>query len=364
VFVLGAFMIATTLGAACGGSSSGNAEVALKIALLVPGTKASRNESLIPINFESRVGDDCGECEVISSDAAGKSSRQVRQAEAALRQGADVLVFKPVSSKRAGSIVRQAEDQGVPVVVYGQPVDEAAPDAFVSFDRVAAGELQAEALSRKLEKGGRASGPIVMLYGGPGNRDQRLLRGARRGFRSAGVEIAKRYSLSPSDVAHAKQAMEDAIAALGRDGFAGVYAETDGIAEGAIAALKMAGISPAERPTTGAGSTLAGVRRIIAGRQYSTIYEPVESEAAVSAAVAAGLASGAGIPKGKVRAELDSEATAELVQERGELPSVLIEPVAVTKANVKRTVIADDLFSASELCGGGGNSCARWVRHR
>ena len=38
--------------------------------------------------------------------------------------------------------------------------------------------------------------------------------------------------------------------------------------------------------------------------------------------------------------------------EADKVPSVLLEPVAVTKDNVKQTVIADEFVTADELCTG------------
>ena len=42
--------------------------------------------------------------------------------------------------------------------------------------------------------------------------------------------------------------MDQAITALGKDGFVGVYAANDGTAGGAIAAMKGAGIDPSTDP--------------------------------------------------------------------------------------------------------------------
>jgi len=75
-----------------------------------------------------------------------------------------------------------------------------------------------------------------------------------------------------------------------------------------------------------------------------TVYKAYKPEAAVSAEIAIDLAEGKEIPQGKVTDELDNEA--------GKVPSILFEPIAVTKDNIKQTVIADEEVSVDELCTG------------
>jgi D-xylose transport system substrate-binding protein len=50
--------------------------------------------------------------------------------------------------------------------------------------------------------------------------------------------------------------MQQAITAMGNNGFIGAYAANDGTAGGAIAAMNAAGIDPAKRPTTGQDAEL------------------------------------------------------------------------------------------------------------
>ena len=67
--------------------------------------------------------------------------------------------------------------------------------------------------------------------------------------------------------------MEQAITALGQDGFKGVYAMNDGTAGGAIAAMKGAGLDPKTIPTTGQDAELEAIQRILVGEQFMTVYK-------------------------------------------------------------------------------------------
>ena len=65
-------------------------------------------------------------------------------------------------------------------------------------------------------------------------------------------------------------------------------------------------------------------------------------QAEIAAEFAIALAEGEEVPQDKVTEELDNGA--------GKVPSVALKPVAVTKGNVKSTVIADEFVTAQELC--------------
>ena len=118
-----------------------------------------------------------------------------------------------------------------------------------------------------------------MLNGDPTDNNAHLFkRGASSVFSQDGVKIAKSYDTRATRRARADE-MQQAITALGNDGFAGVYDANDGIATGAITAMKDAGINPASRPTTGQDAELDGIQRILAGQQYMTVYKAVKTEA-------------------------------------------------------------------------------------
>jgi D-xylose transport system substrate-binding protein len=337
--LLGAFLALAVGVTGCGDSGP------KKVALFVPGGQLARDEPAIRPNFEAKLEEDCEDCEVLYYDASGNSDKQKSQAEAALEEGADILVIDPPYTEYAVPIVKAAEAKDVPVLNYGQLIVDVKPDVFVSFDDVRNGELQTEALARNLKKEGSPRGPVVMINGEPGNFDEHYFQeGARHGLQAAGVKIAKRYYTPFWLASEARARMGHAIEDLGRNGFAGVYTETDGIAGGAISAMREAGIDPAERPTTGRGATVAGLQRILSGRQSMTIYEPVVSEASVTAEIAADLVDGEEVPQDMV--------TRQLGIGKIKVPAILLEPIVVTKSNMEQTVINDDLVSTGKLCAG------------
>jgi D-xylose transport system substrate-binding protein len=106
--------------------------------------------------------------------------------------------------------------------------------------------------------------------------------------------------------------------------------------------MKTAGINPSTRPTTGQDATVAGIQRILTGDQYMTLYKAVTKEARVAAEIAVPLAKGQRPPAGVITSTQNNG--------KKNVPSALLTPVAVTKSNVKSTVIKDDYDTTSQVC--------------
>jgi D-xylose transport system substrate-binding protein len=342
LFGLGALLVVALVATGCGGSDGGGGT---KIALLLPENETPRYESNDRPDFEEAVEELCEDCEVLYSNATGDAQKQQSQAEAALTQGAEVLVVDPMDSKSAAAIAEKAKAQNVPVLSYDRLIENGEIDAYVSFDNEKVGELQAETLAKKLKEDGNASGPIIMINGDPADPNAALFKkGAQKGFDAAGVTVAKEYDTPGWSAENAQREAQQAITALGNDGFAGIYAANDDTGGGAIAALKGAGLNPEDVPVTGQDATVAGLQRILAGQQYMTVYKEITPEARVSAEIAIDLAEGKGVPEDKITEEVNNG--------KADVPSVLLKPIAVTKDNVKSTVVADGFVTADELCTG------------
>jgi D-xylose transport system substrate-binding protein len=327
-----------------GGGGGGGGGGAKKIALLLPETKTTRYEAQDRPLFEAKVKALCGGCEVIYSNADQDASKQQSQAEAALTNGAKVMVLDPVDSASAGAMVAKAKAKGVPVISYDRLITGSADvDYYISFDNEKVGQLQGTALVDKLKKDGK-SGSIVMINGAPTDNNAKLFKkGAHSVIDPSGFKVAKEYDTPDWSPDKAQTEMEQAITAVGKDGFVGVYAANDGTGGGAIAAMKGQGIKPSTRPVTGQDAELAAVQRILTGEQYMTVYKAIKPEAEGAAQLAVDLANG------KTAA---AAATAKVNNGSKDVPSVLLEPVAVTKDNVKDTIVKDDFLKPADICAG------------
>jgi D-xylose transport system substrate-binding protein len=324
-------------------SSSAGGTPAKKIALLLPEHTTARYETQDRPNFENKVKQLCPDCTILYENANQDASQQQSQADSVLAQGIDAMVLDPVDAESASTIVAKAKAQNVPVISYDRLVSNADLDGYISFDNVRVGKLQATALSSKLKQDGKASGPIVMINGAPTDNNAHLFKqGATSVFSKDGVKVAKSYDTPDWSAAEAQTEMQQAITALGNNGFAGVYAANDDTGGAAIAAMKSAGINPATRPTTGQDAELAGVQRILAGTQYMTVYKAVKPEAQDAAEMAVALAEGKPLPANLINEHTDNG--------KKSVPSTILTPVAVTKANIESTVVKDHYWTPTQIC--------------
>src|SRR4051794_22146357 len=349
-------LVVSVLVAACGSSdkktssagtssatkSSGTTSTskAATIGLLLPETKTARYEAHDKPVFQNKVKELCPSCKQLYQNASQDAQKQLTQAEAMLASGVDVLVLDAVDVGSVGPIIKEAAQRKVPVIAYDRLISDQKISYYVSFDNVRQGRIQAKTLVDKVGQ----SKPIVMINGAPTDPSAGdYKKGAHQVF-DKGADVKKEFDTPDWSPDKAQREMEQAITALGKDGFSGVYSANDGMASGAIAAMKGAGIDPKTRPTTGGDGELAAIQRIVAGEQYSTIYLTINKQAEASAELAVALAQHKPPPAGLVNAKTDNGAL--------QVPSVLLTPVAVTKGNIGDTVVKDGFYKPSEICTG------------
>jgi len=124
----------------------------------------------------------------------------------------------------------------------------------------------------------------------------------------------------------------------------GVYCANDGTAGGAIAAMTDAGLDPRARPTTGQDAELAAIQRILVGEQFMTVYKAIKLEAEAAALLAVALAQGEAPPPSLTLTKVNNGTK--------DVDSVILDPVTVTRDNVKSTVVADGFWTAADICTG------------
>jgi D-xylose transport system substrate-binding protein len=326
-----------------GGGAQGGEKV---IALLLPETKTTRYEAQDRPNFERRVKELCPDCKVLYSNADQDPAKQQDQAEAAITNGAKVIVISAADVTSAGSIVARAKKSQVAMISYGRLIPDADLDYYVSIDPFKVGQQQGESLLKALQQGGKDKPSVVMINGAPTDSNSGpYKKGAHDVLDAAGVKVVKEYDTPDWSPDKAQQEMEQAITAVGRDGFDGVYVANDGMASGAIAALKGANINPTERPVTGQDAELAAIQRILTGEQLMTVYQPIKEIAETSAELAVNLVNGKS-------AEAAALAKSKVDNGQEQVPSVLLDTIVVTKDNIKDTVVAEGFLKAEQICSG------------
>lgn len=295
--------------------------------------------------FEAKIKELCPNCTIIYSNANQEAGAQQQQAEAALTNGAQVLVLDPVNSDSAGAIADMAKAQGVPVIAYDRLIRNSdGVNYYISFDNFQVGVLQAQALVDALAD--TPNPQIVMINGSPTDANAADFKaGAHSVFDplvDAGqLTIAREYDTPEWSPDEAQNEMQQALTALGNQ-VDGVYCANDGTASGAIAAMKAAGIDPLP-PVTGQDAELAGIQRIVAGEQYMTVYKAIRPEAETAAELAFSLLTDTPVPDSVTGGATTNNGSIEI-------PSVLLTPVPVTRDTILQTVVADQFWTIEQIC--------------
>ena len=119
----------------------------------------------------------------------------------------------------------------------------------------------------------------------------------------------------------------------------GVLAANDGLGNAAISALKQRKLD--QIPVTGQDATLQGIQNIVNGDQCMTVYKAIKKEADAAAKLAIALAKGE-----------TPEAPDTINNETKDIPAVFLDPVAVTKDNIKEYLGEPDFPKKEEICAG------------
>ena len=329
-----------------GGAPEAGATPEGTIGLLLPEAQTARYEASDRPTFVSVTGRRCPGCTVLYANAGQDAAAQLQQAESMLAQGADVLVLDAVDTVAAVGIVTQAKRLGAQVIAYDRFVDGA--DYYVSYDYEFIGFLLGSALVGAVaERADRADGadgaddrtedrrPGVLLVHGSATEPNALAiaAGTRRALEGEDIEVLAEYytpDWSPDKATEWTEAMLTRFPGQ----VDGILAANDGIAGGAIAAAKAAGLDPVP-VTTGQDGELAAVQRILAGDQFMTVYKATDQQAQTAAELA-------------VRVLRGEDPRTTVVIDG--VPTQLLAPRAVGAADVEHVIVDGRVYSTDEIC--------------
>jgi D-xylose transport system substrate-binding protein len=271
--------------------------------------------------------------------ANGDDSLQIKQAENLLTQGVDVLIVAPHNGEVAASIVEAAHRQGVPVISYDRLIKNADVDLYVSHQVVKIGEMQAKYL---LDHVNKKPANFVIVGGSPTDNNALLLHQGQMNILKPAVDrgdvkIVKDDYAKEWQASAALNIVENALTQANNQVDA-VVCSNDGTARGAIQALEGQNLA-GKVLVSGQDADLASLQLIVLGKQTMTIYKPILPLA--NAAVDSALKMARG----------ENVATTDKVNNaRKDVPSILLEPVAVDRNNIVSTVVKDGYQTLEKIC--------------
>ncbi|MEU0339472.1 substrate-binding domain-containing protein [Streptomyces bobili] len=280
-----------------------------------------------------------GKTEYANADA--KSATQVTQMERMIDEKVDIILLDAVDSHAIADTVQKAKGAGIPVIAYDR-LAEGPIDAYVSFDNELVGEVQGRTLVEALD-GASTADKIVMMNGSLTDPNAKQFKDGAMSELSGRVTISESFDTTDWSPEVAQSNMAKAIEGIGKGNIAGVYSANDAMAGGIIKALRAAGVQELP-PITGQDAELPAVQRIISGEQYMSVYKPYPQMAEAAAEMAVAKVQGRNIEfDALTRDKVDSPTDKKI-------PAQLVTVVALTKTNIKDTVIADGIYKASDIC--------------
>lgn len=273
--------------------------------------------------------------ELIVQVANNDSNTQISQIENLTTQGIDVLMVVPVDGNALKNTLNSVHGQGIKIMGYDQEIT-AWNDAMVGYDSYEVGRQIASHVASLKEPGN-----YVFLYGdaAAGEAVENMIEGFHDEFGDFfdqdGNEIVMEQYCKEWAASEAMAYVENALSVTDNN-ITGVICMNDGIASGAIQALDAQNLTAY---VTGQDAELTALKRIMEGKQTSTLYKDtvVLSKAAIDTAVK--------LAKGE---EIEAEKNVTW-GENTDAPWVTVDATVVTEDNMQEIIIDAGVYTEEEI---------------
>ena len=335
------FLLPVLAGCAPGGAST--AAGCKKIGILMPSKITARWEAKDHPLLVQDITEALPGAHIDYYNAGDVAFIQQKQADDALSNGDCILVVAAVDSTLDAAIVKKASAKQVPVIAYDRLIQENSLAFYVSFDGVQVGELQGQYIVDHHRSGDN----VIMINGSQADNNALLFQ---QGVLNKILPLVEKnelhllYSTYTPDWSPTLAQVEarDALA-LAHDNIQIAYVANDDMANMVIAELKTLRLNGAVL-VTGQDAAVTGIRNILLGDQAMTVYKAISKEAKATAQLVAALSNGG---------NTDALITGQTKNQFGtKIPSILETPVAVTRSNIRETVLADGFVTKDQICSG------------
>ena len=207
-------------------------------------------------------------------DAKGDISLQVQQVDDFINQGVDAIILNPVDTQGVLPMIKAAKNAGIPLVFVNRKPEIKLPEkmAYVGSDSALGGEMQMEALAKKMNYRGN----VAIIMGALSTEE------ARERTRAVEAVIAKHKDMKVIEKQSAKWQRNEAVDVvsswlLNQRPIAAIAANNDEMAIGAIMALSQAKNS--KILVAGIDGTPDGQQFIKNGKMALTIFQDAKGQA-------------------------------------------------------------------------------------
>ena len=285
--------------------------------------------------------------EVNVQDAGADPQEQISQIRYLIQKDVDVLVVIARDCNALSDVLKEARDEGIPVISYDRLIYNGGTDLYISFDNRKVGRLMAEALIEALPEGGE----IFMIQGSPDDDNiYQVKEGFELALEDSNLEVVYTANCEGWLAEQAEQYVEEGLKKY--PDVKGIMCGNDDIASRVVQTLAQNQLA-GKVVVVGQDCDVAACQRIVEGTQYMTAFKDIEEEARIAAEYAVMLA------KGEMPEDIENRVDDGSFQ----VPSLELEPVAVTAENIDEVIIGggfhqreDVYLHANTVLLGEGNS--------
>jgi len=282
---------------------------------------------------------------------------QLAQIENMLTKGVKILVIASIDGTTLSDVLAKASERGVKVIAYDRLI-RGTPnvDYYATFDNYKVGVQQATSIVDALGlKDGKGPFTIELFGGSPDDNNAYF-------FYDGALSVLKPYldakklvvrsgqfgmdkvSTLRWDPATAQARMDNLLSAYyGNAHLDAVLSPYDGISTAILSSVKSVGYGSGAVPlpvVSGQDAELQSVKSIIAGEQTATIFKDTRDLAKVTVAMIDALEAGR-------KPEVNDSKTYD--NGKKIVPSFLLTPVIVTKANWKSALVDTGYYTLEQL---------------
>lgn len=265
--------------------------------------------------------------------ANGDAQKQISQIETMIEEGADVIMVTAVDAGGLTSVLDEAREKGIKILIYDQQLQNSYGDVFVGYDDYDNGVMIASPLETL-----NVTGNVVLLNGDKASGMEKVINGEKSVLDKLDVNVAMELYCQNWTEENAYICAQEALKEYNND-IAAFVCMNDTIASGAVKALEEEG-KEGDVVVTGMDCELAALRRIARGIQTSSVFKDSSSLSATAIETAVELAKGERIQDDQV-----------INFGENDMPQVTVKAVVITKDNINKEIIDKGYYTYSEIYG-------------
>lgn len=269
-------------------------------------------------------------------DAGADAEEQISQIEYFISKQVDVIVVIARDCDVLSDVVQKAQNAGIPVISYDRMSNNANTDFYISFDNRKVGEIMAQALIDAIPQGG----DIFMIQGSSSDNNVKMLKeGFDDTLEDTNLNVVYEANCDGWTAELAVGYVEEALEKYPH--VKGIMCGNDDIASQVVQVLaenQLAG----NVVVIGQDGDLAACQRIVEGTQYMTAFKSIEDLAREAAKYAVEIGSGREASELKGVTEKVNDGTYDI-------PSKVLDPIAVTRENIDEVIIDGGFHRRDEV---------------